>query len=54
MIVTATVAVTAEQPPVAGVVYVTVYVPAVLVLGVISPELELIVKPAPAEYVPPV
>ncbi len=54
MIVTATVAVTAEQPPVAGVVYVTVYVPAVLVLGVIAPVLELIVKPAPAVYVPPV
>ena len=54
MIVTATVAVTAEQPPVASVVYVTVYVPAVLVLGVIEPVLELIVKPAAELYVPPV
>ena len=54
MIVTATVAVTAEQPPVDGVVYVTVYVPAVLVLGVIAPVLALIVKPVPAVYVPPV
>jgi hypothetical protein len=54
VIVTATVAVTAEQPPVAGVVYVTVYVPAVLVLGVIAPVLELIVKPEVELYVPPV
>ena len=43
MIVTATVAVTAVQPPLDGVVYVTVYVPAVLVLGVIAPVLASIV-----------
>ena len=34
--------------------YVTVYVPAVLVLGVIDPVLELILKPVVEEYVPPV
>ena len=54
VIVTATVAVTAEQPPLDGVVYVTVYVPAVLVLGVIAPVLASIVKPVPEVYVPPV
>jgi hypothetical protein len=35
----------AVQPLAAGIVYVTVYVPAVLELGVICPELGLIVKP---------
>ena len=54
MIVTATVAVTAEQPPLDGVVYVTVYVPAVLVLGVIAPVLASILKPEVELYVPPV
>ncbi len=34
-----------EQPPAAAIVYVTVYVPAVLVLGVIAPVLVLIPKP---------
>ena len=44
---------TAEQPPVAAIVYVTVYVPAVLVLGVIAPVLALILKPNGLElYVP--
>ena len=41
--------VTAEQPPVAAIVYVTVYVPAVLVLGVIRPVLALILKPVVEE-----
>ena len=45
MIVTVVVVLTAEQPPVAAIVYVTVYVPAVLVLGVIAPVLVLILKP---------
>ena len=36
---------TAGQPPLAGIVYDTVQVPAVLVLGVISPEEELIDNP---------
>ncbi len=44
----------AEQPPTAAIVYVTVYVPTVLVLGVIPPVLELILKPAGlALYAPP-
>ena len=43
--VTDVVVVTAEQPPVAASVYVTVYVPAVLVLGVIAPVLVLMLKP---------
>ena len=43
----------AEQPPDAAIVYVTVYVPAVLELGVIAPVLVLILKPAGLElYVP--
>jgi hypothetical protein len=50
--VTDVVVVTAEQPPVAAIVYVTVYVPAVLVLGVMAPVLELILKPVVEEYVP--
>ncbi len=53
MIVTLAVVLTAEQPPAAAIVYVTVYVPAVLVLGVTAPVLELILKPAGLElYVP--
>ena len=54
VMVTLAVVVTAEQPPAAAIVYVTVYVPAVLVLGVIAPVLELILKPVFEEYVPPV
>ncbi len=54
VIVTVVVFITAEQPPAAAIVYVTVYVPAVLVLGVITPVLALILKPAVEEYVPPV
>ena len=52
--VTLAVVLTAEQPPVAAIVYVTVQVPAVLVLGFIAPVLELILKPVVEEYVPPV
>ena len=54
VIITVAVVVTAEQPPVAASVYVTVYVPAVLVLGVIAPVLALMLKPLVEEYVPPV
>ncbi len=46
---TLAVVLTAEQPPEAAIVYVTVYVPAVLVLGVISPVLVLILKPVGLE-----
>ena len=47
------VVVTTVQPPVAAIVYVTVYVPAELVLGVMAPVLELKVKPVGlALYVP--
>jgi hypothetical protein len=42
---TEVVAVTIVQLPAAGIVYVTVYVPAVLKLGVIAPVVELIDKP---------
>ena len=51
---TLAVVLTAEQPPAAAIVYVTVYVPAVLVLGVIAPVLALMLKPVVEEYVPPV
>jgi NADH:ubiquinone oxidoreductase subunit 6 (subunit J) len=51
---TLAVVLTAEQPPAAAIVYVTVYVPAVLVLGVISPVLAFMLKPVVEEYVPPV
>ena len=44
MIVTLAVVLTAEQPA-AAIVYVTVYVPAVLVLGVMAPVLALMLKP---------
>jgi hypothetical protein len=54
VIVTDVVTGIAAQPPDAGIVYVTVYVPAVLVLGVIAPVLGSIVNPAGALYVPPV
>ena len=49
MIVTLAVVLTAEQPAAAAIVYVTVYVPAVLVLGVIAPELALMIKPVVEE-----
>ena len=45
VIVTLAVVLTAEQPAAAAIVYVTVYVPAVLVLGVIAPVLALMLKP---------
>ncbi len=54
VIVTLAVVLTAEQPPDAAIVYVTVQVPAVLVLGVISPVLALMLKPVVEEYVPAV
>jgi hypothetical protein len=55
VITTDAVVVTAAQPPAAGFVYVTVYVPAVLVDGVMAPVPLLIVNPAGAAvYVPPV
>ena len=54
VIVTLAVVLTAEQPPAAAIVYVTVYVPAVLVLGVTAPVLASMLKPAVEEYVPPV
>ena len=54
VIVTLYVATTAEQPASAAIVYVTVYVPAVLVLGVIAPVLASMLKPVAEEYVPPV
>ena len=44
VIVTLAVATTAEQPA-AAIVYVTVYVPAVLILGFIAPVLPLMLKP---------
>jgi len=45
VIVTDAVAVTAEHPPDADIVYVIVYVPAELVLGVIEPVEGSIVRP---------
>jgi hypothetical protein len=54
VIVTDVVAVTALQPPDAGVLYVTVYVPAVLVDGVIAPVELFMLSPVGAEKVPPV
>ena len=47
--VTLAVATTAEQPAAAAIVYVTVYVPAVLVLGVIAPVLASMLKPVAEE-----
>ena len=52
--VTVVVVVTSVQPAAAAIVYVTVQVPAVLILGVIAPVLVLIPKPVVEEYVPPV
>jgi hypothetical protein len=54
VIVTVVVVVTAAQPPDAAIMYFTVYVPAVLVLGVIAPVLALMLKPVVEEYAPPV
>ena len=52
-IVTVAVVITAEQPPVAASVYVTVQLPTVLELGVTAPVLELILNPDGLElYVP--
>ena len=53
LIVTEVVAWTVAQPPAAAIVYVTVYVPTVLVLGVIAPVTLFKVKPAVELYVPP-
>ena len=53
-IVTEVVTGLAGQPPEAGMVYVTTYVPSVLVDGVTAPVPELIVSPPVDEYVPPV
>ncbi len=52
--VTLAVVLTAEQPPAAAIVQLTVQVPAVLALGVIAPVLALMLKPVVEEYVPPV
>ncbi len=49
MIVTLAVVLTDEQPAAAAIVYVTVYVPAALVLGMIAPVLVLILKPVVEE-----
>ncbi len=49
VMLTLAVVLTAEQGPVAAMVYVTVYVPAVLVLGVIAPVLALMLKPVVEE-----
>src|SRR3569832_250394 len=54
VMVTAVVAEKAEHPPAAATVYVTVYVPAVLVDGVTTPVEPSIVNPAVEEKVPPV
>ena len=54
VIVTLAVVLTAEQTSPAAIVYVTVQVPAALVLGVISPVLASILSPVVEEYVPPV
>jgi hypothetical protein len=55
VITTVEVAVTVPQPPEAGTVYVTVYVPPVLEDGVTAPVEALIVNPAgELVYAPPV
>jgi len=46
---TLAVVLTAAQPPAAAIVYVTVYVPAVLVLGMIAPVLGSMLKPVAEE-----
>jgi hypothetical protein len=53
VIVTSVVANTDAQPPDAPIVYVTVYVPAELLDGIIEPVLASIDKPEADEYVPP-
>jgi hypothetical protein len=53
VITTLVVADTTPHPPAAAIVYVTVYVPAVLVPGVIAPDVALIVNPVVEEYLPP-
>ena len=45
VMLTLAVATTAEQVPAAAIVYVTVYVPASLVLGVMAPVLSSMLKP---------
>ena len=42
------------QPPLAGTVYVTVYIPGVLVASVTAPVDALMLRPAVEVYVPPV
>jgi hypothetical protein len=54
LIVTVVVVVTDEHPPEAGVVYIIVYVPGVLVDGVMAPVEALKDNPVEDEYVPPV
>ena len=54
LIVTDVVTGIAAHPPLAGMVYVTVYTPAVLVLGVIAPVVASILNPAVEEKTPPV
>ncbi len=49
VIATVVVFITAAQPPAAAIVYVIVYVPAVLVLGVIAPVLASMLKPVAEE-----
>lgn len=54
MIVTGVVAITAEHPPAAGIVYVTVYNPGMLVLGSIAPVIPSMFRPVgDTVYVPP-
>ena len=53
MITTLAVAVTVPHPDEAGAVYVTVYVPAVLLDGVMAPVDALIANPAVEVYEPP-
>jgi hypothetical protein len=54
VIVTDVFAITCKQPADAGMVYVTVYVPAVLRSGLIAPVVGLMLRPAVDENVPPV
>ena len=54
LIVTLVVMFEEGQAPDAGIVYVTVYVPGVLKLGLIAPFDVLMDKPEVEEYVPPV
>ena len=53
VIVTDVVTGIAAQPPLAGIVYVTVYTPAVLVFGVMAPVVASIVNPSVEEKTPP-